>query len=123
MQKKEQPKALQKTISLKEILGEIKGRGFVSDINKATMNKDEFWNVIDETNKIAGKGSQEEFLSAFSEKLSEYSLEAIRDWFAIFRFYYNKAYRNDLWAACAATKTHCSDDGFIDFRYWLISKG
>lgn len=95
----------------------------MSDINKTTMNKDEFWKVIDEANKIVGKGSQEEFLKAFSEKLSELSLEAIRDWYAIFRFYYNKAYRNDLWAACAATKTHCSDDGFIDFRYWLISKG
>lgn len=93
------------------------------DINKTTMNKDEFWKVIDETNKIADKVSQEEFLSTFNEKLSEYSLEAIRDWYAIFRFYYNTAYRNDLWAACAATKTHCSDDGFIDFRYWLISKG
>ena len=91
--------------------------------NKTRLTKDEFWKVIDETNKIVGKGSQEQFLSVFSEKLSEHSLEGIRDWYAIFRFYFTKAYRNDLWAACAATKTHCSDDGFIDFRYWLISKG
>ena len=95
----------------------------MSDINKTTMNKDEFWKVIDEVNNTVGNGSQEQFLSVFNEKLSEYSLEAIRDWYAIFRFYFTKAYRNDLWAACAATKTHYSDDGFIDFRYWLISKG
>lgn len=95
----------------------------MSDIKKATMNKEEFWKVIDDVNNIVGKGSQEQFLSVFNEKLSEYSLEAIRDWYAIFRFYFTKAYRNDLWAACAATKSHCTDDGFIDFRYWLISKG
>ncbi len=95
----------------------------MSDSNKTRLNKDEFWKVIDDTNKIVGKGSQEQFLSVFREKLSEHSLEDIRDWYAIFRFYFTKAYRNDLWAACAATKTHCSDDGFIDFRYWLISQG
>ena len=95
----------------------------MSDNKKTRLSKDEFWKIIDETNKIVGKGSQEQFLSVFKEKLSAHSLENIRDWYAIFRFYFTKAYRNDLWAACAATKTHCSDDGFIDFRYWLISQG
>ncbi len=95
----------------------------MSDGKKTTMNKDEFWHVIDDVNNKVGQGSQEQFLQKFREKLLEYTSEAIRDWYAIFRFYYDKAYRNDLWAACAATKSHSSDDGFIDFRYWLISKG
>lgn len=33
------------------------------------------------------------------------------------------AYRNDLWAACAATRSHYTDDGFIDFLFWLVSRG
>lgn len=31
-----------------------------------------------------------------------------------------EAYRRDLWAAAYHANGGCSDDGFIDFRIWLI---
>jgi hypothetical protein len=33
------------------------------------------------------------------------------------------AYRWDLWAVASIINGGCSDDGFIDFRSWLISRG
>lgn len=42
---------------------------------------------------------------------------------ADFQFYQDAARRNDLWAASAAMGAHSSDDGFMDFRSWLISQG
>jgi hypothetical protein len=34
-----------------------------------------------------------------------------------------KAYRWDLWAAAYIIQGGCSDDGFMDFRNWLLSMG
>jgi hypothetical protein len=35
----------------------------------------------------------------------------------------NEAYRWDLWAAAYIIDGGCSDDGFLDFRSWLVSMG
>lgn len=35
----------------------------------------------------------------------------------------NIAYRWDLWGAAYIIAGGCSDDGFVDFRSWLISMG
>src|SRR5207244_5250545 len=41
----------------------------------------------------------------------------------LFREYWARAYTWDLWAAAYIIGGGCSDDGFMDFRGWLISKG
>ena len=41
----------------------------------------------------------------------------------IFNEYSSRAYTWDLWAAAYLIGGGCSDDGFLDFRGWLISKG
>jgi len=41
----------------------------------------------------------------------------------IFRDQFWRAYRRDLWAAAYIIAAGCSDDGFTDFRNWLISMG
>lgn len=87
------------------------------------MDKESFWNVIGEVNRCVDGGDQEAVLEATRKKLMEYSAADIARWHEIRGVYMELAYRNDLWAACAATGTHCSDDGFIDFRSWLISQG
>ena len=68
-------------------------------------------------------GEQEAVLEATQRKLMEYSAADIARWHEIKGVYMQLADRNDLWAACTATGTHCTDDGFIDFRSWLISQG
>lgn len=87
------------------------------------MDKETFWNVIGEVNRCVEGNDQEAVLEATRKKLMEYSAADIARWHEIRGAYMELAYRNDLWAACAATGTHCSDDGFIDFRSWLISQG
>lgn len=87
------------------------------------MDKESFWNVIGEVNRCVDGGDQEAILDATRKKMMEYSAADIARWHEIRGVYMDLAYRNDLWAACVATGTHCSDDGFIDFRSWLISQG
>ena len=87
------------------------------------MDKETFWGVIDAANSRVDSGDQEAILEATQKKLLEFSAADIAKWHEIKGVYMELAYRNDLWAACAATGTHCSDDGFMDFRSWLISQG
>lgn len=87
------------------------------------MDKETFWNVIGEVNRCVEGNDQEAVLEEIRKKLMEFSAADIARWHEIRGAYMELAYRNDLWAACAATGTHCSDDGFIDFRSWLISQG
>lgn len=54
--------------------------------------------------------SFEIFIKAFSQICSI-------NWHNIKATYMDLAYRNDLWAACAATRSHYTDDGFIDFLF------
>lgn len=87
------------------------------------MNRDTFWKIIDEVNSATDQNDQDAILNTTVKKLLALSSADIADWHGIKRTYMDLAYRNDLWAACAATQSHCTDDGFIDFRSWLISRG
>ena len=87
------------------------------------MNTVTFWSIIDEVNSASDHNDQEAILDMTERKLMKFSSNDIVDWHNIKKLYMDLAYRNDLWAACAATHSHYSDDGFIDFRSWLISKG
>ena len=61
--------------------------------------------------------------TALRDRLRNLPSEEILEWKQIFSFYQDAARRNDLWAAGAAMGAHSSDDGFMDFRSWLISQG
>lgn len=87
------------------------------------MNKEEFWKTIESVNHSVPDGNHEMVAKQMCEELLRYSPQDILDWHLILREYTNAAYRNDLWAACTALGAHSSDDGFIDFRTWLISQG
>ena len=87
------------------------------------MNKEEFWQTIESVNRLVPDGNQEMVSEKMREELLQHSRQDILDWYIIFHEYLNAAYRNDLWAACTALGAHASDDGFIDFRAWLISQG
>lgn len=87
------------------------------------MNKDLFWQIIDNVNQSFPDADQDTRLDKVKETLLQYSLEDIMDWHLICWEYTSLAYRTDLWAACASIGAHATDDGFIDFRSWLISRG
>lgn len=87
------------------------------------MNKDQFWEIIDSVNESYADKDRESHRVRVIEEIAQHSLDEIMDWHLILTQYSNAAYRNDLWAASAALGAHHTDDGFIDFRYWLISRG
>lgn len=87
------------------------------------MTKDRFWQLIDSVNEDAPYPSEEAHLSRMRDTLLQCSPEEILEWEMIMSEYSQAAYRNDLWAASAALGAHHTDDGFTDFRSWLISRG
>src|SRR5206468_1039467 len=58
-----------------------------------------------------------------AETLKRMSEEEVADFYRIFHSYMDRAYDWNLWAAAYVMNGGCSDDGFIDFRGWLISMG
>ena len=87
------------------------------------MNKEQFWNIVNEVHSSTDPRNQKEVLTALRDRLRNLPSEEILEWKQIFSFYQDAARRNDLWAAGAAMGAHSSDDGFMDFRSWLISQG
>lgn len=87
------------------------------------MNKDQFWQIIDSVNHASVNKDRESRVCIAVENLFPYSLEDIMDWHLILNEYSRAAYRNDLLAASAPITAHDSHDSFIDFGYWLISRG
>jgi len=81
------------------------------------VNIDEFWAVIEK-----GKDSDEPE-SIIKEELGNLSAEEIVSYQEHFDALFDKAYQWTLWGAAYVIGGGCSDDGFIDFRYGLISRG
>ena len=87
------------------------------------MNKEQFWRIVDDVRSSADHRDQGAILFALQEQLRKLPSAEIMEWQEIFQFYDDAAYRDELWAASGAMGAHCSDDGFMDFRSWLISQG
>jgi Protein of unknown function (DUF4240) len=80
------------------------------------------WKLIDSTRQQA-KGNLDEHVELLRERLQALGPEDIIQFDTLFREYSIRAYTWDLWGAAYVIGGGCSDDGFSDFRGWLISKG
>lgn len=87
------------------------------------MTKDQFWQTIDNVNKTSLRKDQQSRQCRMSGELAQYPLEDIVDWHLILTAYRELANRDDLWAECTRLGAWDTDDGFSDFRSWLISRG
>jgi hypothetical protein len=81
------------------------------------MDIEKFWEIIEK-----GKASDAPE-AIISEELKKFSPAEIVSYQEHFDTLYEQAYRWDLWGAAYVIGGGCSDDGFMDFRYGLISKG
>lgn len=86
------------------------------------MDKVKFWKLIDASRRAA-EGDPEEQMDLLREKLIELPAEEIVAFDRIFSEYHSRAYTWGLWGAAFVIGEGCSDDGFMDFRGWLISRG
>ncbi len=83
------------------------------------MNKDTFWSLIDQAKEH--QGGPNEWLM---ERLMDMGPEGAKKFDTFARVYMDAAYQYGLWTAAAVMEKHgCSDDGFIDFRAWLVGQG
>ncbi len=93
---------------------------------KNFLSEDTFWEIIEKSlknsnnKKFPSLEEQEEFLSELIQELTE---EEIFGYQYNFQNFMNLSYRQDLWCVAYIVMGGCSDDGFMDFRAWLITRG
>ena len=85
------------------------------------MTKELFWQIIDDARQTAG--CWQDMLDPLVDTLSRFESADIIKFKQIYDEYLRLAYKDKLWAAAAVMHNGCSDDGFIDFRAWLIAQG
>jgi hypothetical protein len=86
------------------------------------MNKAAFWRLIDASREQAG-GDLDEQVADLRARVEQLEPDEIVQFGKLFDEYWGRAYTWDLWAAAYILGGGCSDDGFLDFRGWLISRG
>lgn len=87
------------------------------------MDKNTFWHIIDSVNSEVSSADQKGILRVTQEKLQEYNPQEIAVWANFLRHYRDLADTSGVFAASCILNDYMSDDGFMDFRAWLISRG
>ena len=87
------------------------------------MDKNTFWHIIDSVNSEVSSSDQKGILRVTQEKLQDYSPQEIAVWANFLRYYRDVADTSGVFAASCILNDYMSDDGFMDFRAWLISRG
>ncbi|MFV0400804.1 MAG: DUF4240 domain-containing protein [Oscillospiraceae bacterium] len=83
---------------------------------------DAFWSVLDQARETAAP--YPEVADHLMETLSYMQKDDLLLWGKMFDAYHQLAYKEKLWqVADILDGGFCSDDGFIDFRAWLILQG
>jgi len=86
------------------------------------MDESEFWSIV-ESSKAESDGGFEHRAETLVARLSALPPEKIIEFQRVFGSLQDRAYSWDLWGAAYVINGGCSDDGFSDFRSWLISMG
>ena len=84
------------------------------------MTREEFWAIINSTLEAKDRKEQLELIRKELLKLSDAELVAYNN---IFTELTDELYGWPLWGAGRIMLGFCSDDGFTDFRRWVVSKG
>ncbi|XVJ58697.1 MAG: DUF4240 domain-containing protein [Tepidisphaera sp.] len=86
------------------------------------MPEERFWSIIAAA-RADGRIDRADIMTALKSELMKLSADELDAFSAQFDTVHMSAYRWDLWAAAYIMDGGCGDDGFIDFRSWLISCG
>ena len=87
------------------------------------INKESFWDLIHEA-KIACGQDIDAMLAYLKDRLVSMGPTQAQNFHDIIHAYEDLADKFGLWDAAGIMKEYgCSDDGFIDFRAWLIAQG
>ena len=87
------------------------------------MDPDAFWDLIAGAKRECGQ-DMDASLQWLTERLTALGPQQAQDFHDILHGYKHLAYKYGLWtAATMMCGDGCSDDGFMDFRAWLIAQG
>ena len=87
------------------------------------MDPDAFWDLIAGAKRECGQ-DMDASLQWLTERLTTLGPQQAQDFHDILHGYKHLAYKYGLWtAATMMCGDGCSDDGFMDFRAWLIAQG
>lgn len=86
------------------------------------VNKDTFWTLIHEAKRLWGQ-DLEGSAQWLEDQLLMMGPKQAQNFDKIITGYSSLAYKYGLWTAASIMLDGCSDDGFIDFRNWLIAQG
>lgn len=89
----------------------------------SAMTTESFWGLISDMKAECDQDMDASY-SWMKERLIALGPQQAQAFHDIFHGYQDLAYCYGLWSAAALMCEHgCTDDGFIDFRSWLISQG
>lgn len=91
-----------------------------SAVRQATMSDAAFWAIVDRT---AAHTDPEAQLAALYGELASLDAESVQGFMTAFDRQMARAYSWDLWGAGYVAYGGMSDDGFVYFRRWAISRG
>lgn len=87
------------------------------------INKESFWDLIHEAKNACGQ-DMDAMLAYLKDRLVSMGPTQAQNFHDIIHVYEDLADKFGLWDAVGIMKEYgCSDDGFIDFRAWLIAQG
>lgn len=87
------------------------------------INKESFWDLIHEAKNACGQ-DMDAMLAYLKDRLVSMGPMQAQNFHDIIHVYEDLADKFGLWDAAGIMKEYgCSDDGFIDFRAWLIAQG
>jgi len=90
-------------------------------MNATQMNKERFWEIIDDARQATV--SWKSMFEPLMDRLSALGEQDIARWGHIFNEYFALSYKEKLWAAAYIILDGCSDGSFDYFRGWLIAQG
>ena len=87
------------------------------------INKESFWDLIHEAKNACGQ-DMDAMLTYLKDRLVSMGPAQAQNFHDIIHAYEDLADKFGLWDVAGIMKEYgCSDDGFIDFRAWLIAQG
>jgi hypothetical protein len=85
------------------------------------MTDDRFWELVERT--AVHQTDQDRQLAELRSELAKLPVEDVASFDAALGRQVERAYRWDIWGAAYVMEGGASDDAFLYFRLWLISKG
>ncbi len=92
-----------------------------ASLTLVSMDEEACWELIEKSKQFSSSNKQQEEL--LIAELSKLDAEDVREFASFFHCKMVELYRWDLWAIGYIINGGCSDDGFTEFRAWLICQG